>query len=273
MKYFLSPVLIALVGLVMQSDVAAQTAPTFDVVSIKRSSPNATGASVGSPPGRFVMVNMDVRPLIGTAYGDDVDTSDYIGLPGWGTSERYDVDARAPEGATPADIVPMLRALLAERFAFRAHVETREQPIYELVRADPAGALSSGLTRVDIDCEALRESRGRGEKPALKPLPSGLFPCDMSMRGGAGMEIRSGGMKMSDFGRSIQGGTGRIIVDKTGLEGFYAFTLRYTGTPSPDSDVPSLFTALQEQLGLRLQAATAPVRVLVIDSIQRPTEN
>ncbi len=273
MNCFLSSVLIMLIGLVMQSGTAAQTAPTFDVVSIKPSSPNATGGSVGSPPGRFSMVNMDLRPLIGTAYGDDVDTSDYIGLPGWATAERYDIDAKAPEGAKPADIAPMLRTVLAERFAFKAHIEAREQPIYELVRANPGGPLSSGLARVDIDCDALRELRGRGEKPALKPLPSGQFPCDMIVRGAAGMEIRSGGMKMADFGRSIQSGTGRIIVDKTGLEGFYAFTLRYTGTPSPDGDVPSLFPALQEQLGLRLQAATGRVRVLVIDNIQRPTEN
>ncbi|HET9360366.1 MAG TPA: hypothetical protein VFO58_11490 [Vicinamibacterales bacterium] len=61
---------------------AQQPAPAFEVVSIKRSSPDATSASVGTPPGRFVMVNMDVRPVIGTAYGDDVDTPDYVGLPG-----------------------------------------------------------------------------------------------------------------------------------------------------------------------------------------------
>jgi uncharacterized protein (TIGR03435 family) len=273
MKYFPWPVLIALVGLVMQPGTAAQTAPAFDVVSIKRGSPDATGASVGTPPGRFVMVNMDVGPLIGTAYGDDVDTSDYIGLPGWAMTERYDIEARAPAGAQPADIRPMMRTLLAERFAFKAHVERREQPVYQLLRANPGGPLPPGLEKVDVDCEALREARRRGEKPELKPLASGLFPCDMSMRGGGGMEIRSGGLKMADFARSIQGGTGRIIVDRTGLEGFYAFTLRYTGTPSPDSDLPSLFTALQEQLGLRLQSATAPIRVLVIDNIQRPTEN
>jgi uncharacterized protein (TIGR03435 family) len=273
MKHFQLPLLIALVGLVMQSGTAAQTAPAFDVVSIKRSSPNTTGGSVGAPPGRFVMVNMDLRPLIGTAYGDDVDTSDYIGLPGWAMTERYDVEAKAPEGAKPADLEPMLRTLLAERFAFKAHVETREQPIYELVRANPGSPLSPGLEKVDVDCQALREARGRGEKPELKPLASGLFPCDMRMQGSAGMEIRSGGLRMADFARSIQGGTGRILVDKTGLEGYYAFKLAYTGKPSPDSDVPSLFTALQEQLGLRLQSAIAPVRVLVIDNIQRPTEN
>jgi uncharacterized protein (TIGR03435 family) len=273
MTYFLSSVLFVLVGLVVQSGAAAQTTPTFDVVSIKRSVSNATGASVGSPPGRFVMVNMDLRPLIGTACRDAVDTSDDIGLPGWATAERYDIDAKAPEGAKPADLAPMLRTVLAERFAFKAHIETRDQPIYELVRANPGGPLSSGLARVDIGCDALREARRRGEKPDLKPLPGGLFPCDMTMRGAAGMEIRSGGTKMADFARSIQSGTGRIVVDKTALVGFYAFTLMYAATPSPDSDVPSLFTALQEQLGLRVQAATAPVRVLVIDNIQRPTEN
>lgn len=219
------------------------------------------------------MVNMDLRPLIGSAYGDDVDTSDYNDLPDWAMTERYDIEAKVPEGARSADIEPMLRALLRERFAFQAHVETRERPTYELVRANPGGPLSPGLEKVDVDCEVLREARRRGEKPDLKKLPSGLFPCDMSMRGGAGMEIRSGGSRMADFARSIQSGTGRIIIDKTGLDGFYAFTLTYMGTPSPNSDVPSLFTALPEQLGLRLQSATAPVRVLVIDNIQRPTEN
>jgi uncharacterized protein (TIGR03435 family) len=273
MMYFLPAVAIVMVGLVIPSGAATQAALTFDAVSIKRSSPDAAGASVGSPPGRFVMVNMSLQPLIGTAYGEEVDTADYVGLPAWAASERYDVAAKAPEGSKPADIAPMLRAMLAERFAFKAHIETREQPIYELVRVNPGGPLPSGLTRVDIDCETLREARGRGEKPELKALPGGLFPCDMNMRGGAGVEIRSGGMKMADVGRSVQSGTGRIIVDRTGLEGYYAFTLRFTGTPSPDSDLPSLFTAMQEQLGLRLRAATAPVRLLVIDSIQRPTEN
>lgn len=252
---------------------AQQPQSTFDVVSIKRSSPNASGGSVGAPPGRFVMVNMDVSPLIGTAYGDGADTSEYIGLPGWAMTERYDVEARMPAGAAPSDLAAMVRALLADRFAFKAHYETREQPVFELVRVNPNGPLPSGLEKVDIDCEALRDARRRGEKPELKSLSSGLFPCDMSMRGGGGMEIRSGGMKMSDVARSIQGGTGRILVDKTGLDGYYAFRLLYTGDPGPTSDRPSLMTALQEQLGLKLESARGPVRLLVIDHIDRPTEN
>ena len=106
MKCLPLSVLFVPVGLVLQTGAAAQTAPTFDVVSIKRSPPDATGGSVGSPPGRFVMLNMDLRPLIGTGYGDDVDTSDYIGLPGWATAERYDIDARAPEGTLPRAMRP-----------------------------------------------------------------------------------------------------------------------------------------------------------------------
>ncbi|HET9360365.1 MAG TPA: TIGR03435 family protein [Vicinamibacterales bacterium] len=94
------------------------------------------------------------------------------------------------------------------------------------------------------------------------------------MKGGQGTEIQSGGMTMAGLGRSVQSVTGRIIVDRTGLEGYYAFTLRYRrSNATPDSDPPVLFTALQEQLGLKLQSATGPVRVLVIDRLERPTEN
>lgn len=253
---------------------AQQPAPAFEVVSIKRSSPDATGGRVGAPPGRFVMANMTVGPVIGTAYGDEVDTSDYVGLPGWATTERFDIEAKAPEGTKPTDIAPMVRTLLAERFAFKAHIETRQGPTYELARMNPTAPLPLSLEKIGVDCDAVRVARQRGEKPELKPLSNGLFPCDMRMKGGQFMEIQSGGMTMAGLGRSVQSGTGRIIVDRTGLEGYYAFILRYSGgNPPPDSDPPTLFTALQEQLGLKLQSATGSVRVLVVDHIERPTEN
>lgn len=257
---------------VLTAAVHAQQTPAFDVVSIKRSSPEAAG-SVGGPPGWFRTVNTDVTPLIGTAYSDDLDTSDYVGLPGWATTERFDVEARMPEGARPGDLPAMVRTLLAERFAFKGHVETRERPIFVLVRVQPNGPLPAGLEKVNVDCEAIRAARGRGEKPELKVLGSGLFPCDLRMQFSGASEVVSGGMRMADFARSIQSGTGRIVLDKTGLEGYYAFRFRYTGRPTPDSDVPALPTALQEQLGLRLESATGPVRVLVVDHIERPTAN
>ena len=139
---------------------------------------------------------------------------------------------------------------------------------------NPGTPLPTGLEKIGVDCDGVRAARQRGEKPELKPLASGLFPCDVRMAAGRGMEIQSGGMTMERLGGSVQSGTGRIIVDRTGLEGFYAFTLRFRGgNPPPDSDPPALVTALQEQLGLTLVSARGPVRVLVVDHIERPTEN
>ena len=244
--------------------------PTFEVVSIKRSAPNQDIGSIGIQPGnRFVMVNMEIRALIGSAY--PTDTPEYIGAPSWVTSERYDVTAKAPEGASRAEMEPMFRALLANRFNFKGHYETREQPIFELVLAHTDGRLGPEIKKLDIDCAARRAASARGEAvPALPPRPNGRLPCGMSASPG---RILSGGMTLASFARSIQGGTGRVIVDKTGLVGDYEFVLTYTSNPQADSDRPSLFTALQEQLGLKLESSRGPVRVFVIDNIERPSED
>jgi uncharacterized protein (TIGR03435 family) len=165
----------------------------------------------------------------------------------------------------------MLRTLLAERFKFKGHYETREAPIYHLVLANADGRLGPDMKKLDVDCAARSAARARGEAlPELAPLPNRMVPCGMSMGGG---QLVSGGMTMERLAGSIQGGTGRVIVDKTGLAGDYAFTLTYTSKPGPDSDRPSIFTALPEQLGLKLESARGPVRVLVVDNIERPTED
>ena len=167
-----------------------------------------------------------------------------------------------------------MRALLAERFNFKGHYESREQPIYELVLARPSQPLPSALRKVDVDCEARRAAGIRGEKlPELPRLSNGQLPCSMSMNGGDFLKITSGGMTMANLGRSIQSLAGRIILDKTGLEGSYEFTLSFTQNPGPNSEHIDVFTALQEQLGLKLESARGPVRMLVIDHIDRPTEN
>jgi uncharacterized protein (TIGR03435 family) len=242
----------------------------FEVVSIKRNTSNPPGASIGiRPGGQFVMVNMEIRALIGSAY--PTDTSEYIGAPDWVLTERYDITAKAPENTASEDMQPMFQALLAERFEFKGHYETREQPIYELVLARADGRLGPELKKLEVDCAARRAARLRGDAPPELPArPNGVQPCGMRAGGG---QIVSGGMPMANFVRSIQGGTGRVIVDKTGLTGDYEFTLTYTSNPGPDSDRPSIFTALQEQLGLKLESARGPVRVFVIDHIERPTED
>lgn len=250
--------------------VTAQQRQAFDVVSIRRSTAGPVGGSIGvQPGGRFVMVNMEVRALIGSAY--PTDTSEFVNAPSWIHTDKYDITATAPDGTTRADMEPMFRTLLAERFNFKGHYETREQLVYELVRARADGALPPALKKIDVDCDARRAAGIRGEKlPELPPLENGRPPCSMSA---GGNQLISNGMTMAGFGRSIQGGTGRVIVDRTGLDGYYAFTLNYTSSPRPDSDLPSIFTALEEQVGLKLQSGRGPVRVLVIDAIDRPTDN
>ena len=265
--------LAALAGLVtVEAALLAQlpAGKAFDVVSIKRNTSGDGRASIGTRPnGDLVMVNMEIRTLITSAHPGD--TSEFEGAPDWVLAERYDINAKAPNGAKPADTPAMFQALLAARFNFKGHYETREVPIYHLVVARPDGRLGPELKKLDVDCAAFGAARARGETlPEVAGLPNGMLPC--SMRMGAG-QLVSGGMTITRLARSIQAITGRVLVDKTDLAGDYAFTLTYTSNPGPDSDRSSIFTALQEQLGLKLESARGPVRVFVVDRIERPTED
>jgi uncharacterized protein (TIGR03435 family) len=259
-----------LLAVMMMAATEAQQSRTFDVVSIKRNTSGEVGGRIGvQPGGRFMMVNMEIRSLIGSAY--PTDTSEFVNAPSWIFTEKYDISATAPPNTSRADMEPMFRALLAERFKFKGHYETREHPVYELVLARADRTLPAAVKTLDIDCDARRAASLRGEKlPELAALQNGMPPCSMSM---SGTQLISNGMTMASFARSIQGSTGRVVVDKTGLTGHYAFTFNYTSAQRLDSDIPSVFTALEEQLGLKLQSSRGPVRVLVIDAIERPTEN
>lgn len=264
---------IAVMASTLAGAAAQEPARTFEVVSIRRSSPDSSGASVGiQPGGRFVLRNASLVGLLGTAYPTDV--SEYPGAPDWVMNERYDLQAVAPPGTTRAEIEPMLRALLAERFDFKGHYESPERPIYHLVLARPARGPSAALKRVDVDCDGRRAASTRGDKvPELPRRPNGAVPCGYNMNGGDSLRISSGGMTMATLARSIQGHTERVVVDRTGLDGAYEFALEFASKPGPNSDHVDVFTALQEQLGLKLESARGPVRVLVIDHIERPTEN
>ena len=256
-----------------QAAAAQQPGPSFEVVSIKRSLSEDTGWRVGAQPGsRWVLVNAAILALVSAAY--PADTSEYIGGPEWLRTERYDLTAVAPPGTTTAQMEPMLRALLAERFRFKGHYEMVERPVYHLVLARAGGTPSAGMQRVDLDCEARRNANVRGEKPPELPRrANGQPPCAYSMRYNDSAQILSGGITMATLARTLQGPSGRVVADKTGLDGYYEFTLSFTENPAPDTNLPDVFTALQEQLGLRLAPASGSVRVFVIDEIERPTGN
>src|SRR5262245_7885124 len=285
---FMVPVTI---GLLTAPRVGAQQPPepTFEVTSVK---PNKSGdgrVMMGMQPGgRVTATNVPLRMLVQQSY--DVQPFQIVGGPNWIVSDRFDIVAKAPEGFTPDRMRPMMRALLAGRFKLKAHKETREMQSYELVLARSDGKLGPNLTPSKTDCAAARGRRGGGPPPA-PPQPGQPIECGMML--GIG-NLNAGGMSLAELARSLSGSVGRIVIDKTGLTGGYDFQLTYApegrggggplglppgappvgvDVPAADPNRPSLFTALQEQLGLKLDSQKGPVEVLVIDSVEQPTED
>jgi uncharacterized protein (TIGR03435 family) len=284
---------------------AAQDAPAVQyVASVKR---NTTGGgAIRMTPGVISATGVPIRPLIRQAYGPLQDFQ-LVGGPGWIDTDRYDIEARLEGPPSPLLMQTMLRRLFADRFKLKVHTENRELPVYELVRAREDGTLGPELKPSAPDCVTMMATQGRGRggpggerrggPPPLDgrgrgrggpgPLAfDGPPPC--GSRGGGFGRFRAGGTTMAQFADSLSGQAQRVVVDKTGLDGYYDVMLTYTpapgqvpiGPPPPgvelpaiDPNGPSLFTAIQEQLGLKLESARAPVEVVVIDSIEPPTDN
>jgi uncharacterized protein (TIGR03435 family) len=249
--------------------------PTFDVVSIKRVTEIRDRRSIGEQPGgRFVVSGMAIAAVIRTAYPADV--SDLIGAPDWVATEVYDLTAQAGRDVSREQMEAMLRGMLAERFTLAVHYEMQERPVYQMVLARADGRLGPDLRRSDLDCDAIQAARRAGSKEAFQPASNGAPACGMSMRGTIGMEVLMGGRPLSALASSFGSALGRVVIDKTGLTGNYEVKLNYMPQPKADGPPdapPDVFTALQEQLGLKLEAARAPLKVLVIDRIERPAEN
>ena len=262
-----------------QAPVPPGDLPSFDVASIKQ---NRSGEFFGSfgyePGGQLVVVNNSVRTLIRSAYS--LQNYQIIGGPDWMNSDRYDLSARGAGNASEEQLKLMLRRLLGERFKLVARRETREIPIYALVNARPDRPVGPDLRRARVDCLAIAaDAEKRGIAPQL-PQPQGNRPaCGTRSAPGSMMGT---GVSMADLARNLAGPAGRMVVDKTGLTGAWDLDLKYVpdqplppipGLPAAPTDGASLFTALQEQLGLKLESQLAPVDVLTIVSIERPTEN
>ena len=249
--------------------------PTFDVVSIKRVTEIRSSHSVGERPGgQFVLSGMAIAPLIRSAY--PADTSDLIGAPDWVLNEVYDLTAKAAGEVSREQMTAMLQALLAERFKLAVHYEMQERPVYALVVARADGRLGPDIRKSELDCDAIQAARRAGSKEAFPATSNGAPPCGMSMRGEQGMTVLLGARPLSALASSLGSPTGRVVVDKTGLKGNYDVTLRYVERPSPNAPPdapPEIFTALQEQLGLKLESDRAPLKILIIDRIEKPTEN
>jgi len=247
---------------------------SFEVASVK---PNKSGETTSfltaKPGGNFAVGNMTLRGLIMYAYG--IQGFQLVGAPDWVATERFDITAKAAANVPPTPIgqlspeALMLRSLLEDRFRLSAHRETRDLPIYALVLARADGRLGPRLRQTTSDyCAKLREAAG---KPGATPAPTGSPVCGMRP-GGSGNEITAGAVPMNELARLLNVVAARTVVDRTGLNGVWDFDLQWSppNAPNADPDRPSIFTALPEQLGLRLDATTGPVEVLVIDRVERP---
>jgi len=283
---------------------APPAGPTFDVVSIKlnTSGNRPTSPPVERPDGGLRMTGVPVSVLIARAYPPAVPI-DMVGLPDWARTELYDVIATSTlSSATHDDRIAMLRAMLADRLKLIAHVETREQPAYDLVLARRDRRLGPGITPLDVDCDAqmaaaratAEAARNAGTPPPTTPPPDFTAPPPPCTLRTIGAMLRDGrGDRMGKLGDLLEGEAtlatlakalrpwaGRMVVDKTGLSGSYRVRMNFdmmaavrgpaTGAPAPDA-APTIFTAVQEQLGLKLEPSRAWREVLVIDHLERPT--
>jgi uncharacterized protein (TIGR03435 family) len=242
---------------------------SFEVASVKpNNSPPETGGFIRRMRGgTFSAGNQTLLQLIGFAYG--IQPFQLIGAPGWMATERFDITARAPEDippsapGQPSPEAVMLRSLLEDRFRMSVRREIRDLPIYALVIARADGRLGPRLRRPTSDfCTRRAEAADKGID---MPPPAGTV-C--GIRGNSN-ELTAGSFPIAGFARFLAGESGRLVVDRTGLTGEWDFDLKWSApsVPNPDPDHPVIFTALQEQLGLRLEATTGPVEALVIDRI------
>lgn len=245
---------------------AAAQLPAFEVATIKPNKSGGTGSHTSSDHGRFTATNVTVKTLLQyDAYS--IPGAQITGGPSWLGSDRFDISAKVDD-ATAARMEKLdnaeenlfnrqlMQQLLADRFKLSVHWETKEEPVYALVLAKSGAKLT-----------AAKDATG----------------TSVSTRNG---HMTAKGITMADMVKSLTRlqELGRIVIDKTGLNGRYDLTLEWTpennsaptpGSASqiPSSSGPSIFTAIQEQLGLKLESVKGPVSTLVVDHIEPPSEN
>lgn len=257
--------------------VIAQAPLAFDVAAIKPNHSGAVGEQVRfyPPSGRVTMTNVTVKRMIQNAY--QLQDQQIAGGPGWLASEHFDIVANSEAAnLSPMDRWMMVRALLADRFRLKMHTEPREQSVFALVLARRDGTLGDHLTRSNTDCTLPSAPR---TGPIDLSVPN---QCGVLMGGPGRMNFR--GVTMAVLAAQLSARVGRSVVDRSGVEGRYDLDVEFSPQPlqansadpaavdRPGGDAASLYTAIQEQLGLKLESQKGSIDVTVIDSVERPVE-
>jgi len=237
----------------------APATPKFEVATIKPTDPNFGGILIQFPAGTLALRGFTLKDIIGFAY--DMDNRQILNIPKEIESQRYDVVGKAEKPLMPAntDVKPMVQSLLAERFQLKFHRETREIPVYV-------------LTVVKGGHKMKPRTEGDGGPPTSMLFQGANLPARNTS-----IAMLAGGLQKLVLDRPI--------IDKTGLKGNFDFTLQWrpdgtqfggrggTLPAAADPDRVDIFTALQEQLGLKLDAVRGPGDVMVIDKVEKPSEN
>jgi uncharacterized protein (TIGR03435 family) len=244
----------------------------YEVATIKPAAPGTPGRMLRlSGPGQVSIKNFTLKDIINWAYSSG--TLTIVGGPKWmdsqSPSDSFDIEAKGPADASLTQLRQMMRTLLAERFQMKVHTEQKEVPAYALVPARSDRKLGPNIT----------ESTGQPCGDGRPAPPDSSMPRCRAFISPTGLTIEGATMKQIADMLSIPiTDLGRPVVDRTNIPGDYKLNLEFTFRTTPNGpktgeEGPSLFTALQEQLGLKLENAKASIEVLVIDSADRPTEN
>ena len=263
-----------------QVRVPDNSAPRFEVVSVRPIGSGGAWARVREMPDRFTISGATVQQLILTAY--DVQPYQVRGAPGWLTTERFDIVAKAAASVSRPEMHLMLRMLLAERFGLDMRSEARQTDIYAMVRARSDGNLGPKLRPSPLNCESLGGSDLRVSGDTDRP--QSRIGCRASFGSG---QMHMTGQSLRELTRFLSGRLGRPVIDQTGLTGSFDWDLGWADEGpaavsgdrrAADAEIgtesgASLFTALREQLGLTLRSTRGRVDVFVIRTVRRPSAN
>jgi uncharacterized protein (TIGR03435 family) len=267
MRSQIIPMVLATIAMVVSVRGQAPSVPRppleFSVISVKPNTSGEQGGTSRGQPGRYQGINVTLKRVIGLAYRP---VQEFVGGPDWINTAHFDIDARAEGNPSQDQMFEMLRTLLAQRFKLVVHKELKESPVYALTLARRDGRLGSRLKPSDAECRP---------PDSAPPVPSPQTGPRCGFKLGNGV-LSSQGATMARFASELSF-VGRQVIDRTGLAGAFDVDLEWTpdspGAASAPDAGASIFTAIQEQLGLKLEPSTAPLEVVVIDSAERPSEN
>ena len=237
---------------------------SFEVASIKPSASRTSSSTVSLQPGQFRASHRTLNQLIAFAF--DVRQLQIVGSPDWADSQHWEIDARTPPGYRYLEEhQAMLRRLLETRFSLKHHSEIRNRPIYELRRVRQDGTLGPHLTPFEGRCKDFRV----GREGKLESADAQGIQCRFGVSRNRADAV---GSDWADLNLSGElGELDRLVVDKTGLTGRFNMRLRWSSEPRDTTpDDVSIFTALREQLGLKLDPATGPVQMIVVEDVRLP---